>query len=852
MANQEISNTQPGPIVGNGGNITVTPTGKINGNPLAVDAGSAGIAALVNRGEILGGDGGAVGGAGVSNVSGGSLQALTNTVGATISGGGGGFSGAGGAGVLSSGLIPNLTNAGHILGGLGGHGSITGGAGGAGISNSLTITTLANAGAIAGGAGGGGHNVESSGGNLGGAGGAGVANADSATIQSLTNSALATITGGSGGAGASGGGFGGAGASNAGTIAMLSNSGTIAGGAGASLGGSGGAGVMNSGTIANLSNASGGSILGGSTKARSGLGTGGSGVLNSGTITTLTNSGTIQGGGGALGGTGLANVQTIVSLMNFGVIGGGAALGVNPFGGAGGAGGAGLSNGPLGAIATLTNAAGAIITGGVGGLGAISSGGLGGSGGAGVLNAGTVTLLTNSGVIVGGAGGGETSYHAGGAGGAGLFNTGAIGNLTNIGSLAGGPGGIGSPTGSPGDAIYSAGFLARIVSITNTGEILGNVEVDNQANLTIYGGAPSTFGLWSQGAITVGSGGLTFAAGATTLDDDVSLSGGAGTMINSGALELTARHAVLGNFIQTSSGVTDIALASSVHYGALTFSGAAPEISLSGGLNLNLTSGFTLASGDDFKILSAFSNVTGDFTGVSVDGVALNTAAGTPNVWLYGGDLKLTLVIGPTDVDVLVSAICFMPGTMIATPRGEVAVETLKAGDLVTTSDGAIKAVNWLGRQTLSRRFCDPLRAWPIRILAGALGENVPSRDLRLSPDHALLVEGALVQAGALVNGTSIRRETQVPETWIYYHIELDDHSLVLAEGAPAETFVDNIDRLAFDNWDEFEALYPEGKIVDELPYPRVKAQRQVSRNLRALLARRALAIGAARADAAA
>ena len=102
-----------------------------------------------------------------------------------------------------------------------------------------------------------------------------------------------------------------------------------------------------------------------------------------------------------------------------------------------------------------------------------------------------------------------------------------------------------------------------------------------------------------------------------------------------------------------------------------------------------------------------------------------------------------------------------------------------------------------------------------------------------------------LIQAGALVNGTSIVRETNVPQTFTYYHVELDDHSLILAENTPAETFIDNVDRLAFDNWQEHEALYPDGKPIVEMPYPRAKAHRQVPRAIRVKLSERAQAIGA-------
>jgi len=185
---------------------------------------------------------------------------------------------------------------------------------------------------------------------------------------------------------------------------------------------------------------------------------------------------------------------------------------------------------------------------------------------------------------------------------------------------------------------------------------------------------------------------------------------------------------------------------------------------------------------------------------------------------------------------------CFMTGTMIATPSGEVAVETLKAGDVVTLTDGRIAPVSWLGRQTVSTVSADPLRVSPIRIKANALADGIPSRDLLLSPDHALLVDGILAQAGALVNGVSIVRETEVPESFTYYHVEVADHALILAENTPAETFIDNVDRMAFDNWEEHVAAVGDTSIP-EMEYPRAKAIRQVPQATRARLAARAEAL---------
>jgi len=182
---------------------------------------------------------------------------------------------------------------------------------------------------------------------------------------------------------------------------------------------------------------------------------------------------------------------------------------------------------------------------------------------------------------------------------------------------------------------------------------------------------------------------------------------------------------------------------------------------------------------------------------------------------------------GTADHD-FTSTVCFMAGTMIRTPDGEVAVETLERGDLVLTADGRSVPVTWLGVQTVSRLFADPNRVWPIRIKAGALSDNVPSRDLLISPDHAILVDDVLVQAGALINGSSIVREGNVPATFTYYHVETEDHSLILAHDVPSETFVDNVNRMAFDNWSEHQALYPQGKAIVEMAYPRAQSLRQV------------------------
>ena len=271
-------------------------------------------------------------------------------------------------------------------------------------------------------------------------------------------------------------------------------------------------------------------------------------------------------------------------------------------------------------------------------------------------------------------------------------------------------------------------------------------------------------------------------------------------------------------------------------YGSLAITGLAP-LNTDGSDNKLFPNGGPLV---DFGGITFTTNGT-------IDGAA-GYAVGDINLY-YTGDQRApdnsyaidtqTITVLPTPATTY-DPNCYYQGVRILTDKGEVAVETLKAGDVVIAADGAAKAIVWIGRRTVSSRFADPLRTLPIRIKAGALDENVPSRDLLVSPDHAVFVDGALIHASALVNGASIVRETRVPRTFVYYHVELDEHALIVADGAPAESFVDNVDRLGFDNWAEHDALYPDGRTVEEMSYPRAKSARQAPAATRARLAARA------------
>ena len=143
--------------------------------------------------------------------------------------------------------------------------------------------------------------------------------------------------------------------------------------------------------------------------------------------------------------------------------------------------------------------------------------------------------------------------------------------------------------------------------------------------------------------------------------------------------------------------------------------------------------------------------------------------------------------------------VCFVAGTRMLTDGGEIAVEKLTVGDLLVTASGEHRPVRWLGsRRVDCARHPEPSAVWPVRIEAGAFAPELPARDLWVSPWHSIFVEGVLIQVEKLVNGATI---TQVPLASVeYWHVELDSHDIILAEGLPAESYLDTGNRAGFFN----------------------------------------------------
>jgi Hint domain len=139
---------------------------------------------------------------------------------------------------------------------------------------------------------------------------------------------------------------------------------------------------------------------------------------------------------------------------------------------------------------------------------------------------------------------------------------------------------------------------------------------------------------------------------------------------------------------------------------------------------------------------------------------------------------------------------CFLKGTRIRTIAGERKVEDLAVGDLLPTHSNGARPIQWIGRYQLTRS--DASKSWerdagPVRVARSALAPNVPHADLYVSQQHGLFIDGVLVRAESLVNGATIALHDAGDVTELeYYHIKLQSHDVIYAEGAPCETLAES------------------------------------------------------------
>ena len=336
--------------------------------------------------------------------------------------------------------------------------------------------------------------------------------------------------------------------------------------------------------------------------------------------------------------------------------------------------------------------------------------------------------------------------------------------------------------GVAGNAVMSLGLAANVTAgsinigkggvLVEFGDPITTGTITNNGTVNITGGVnviTATAEYLNNGAIIVTN-------GATEQINTPLLDGTGGISINSGGIVILNADSVAATqtitFQDNLGGVLYVSAGKLGGFHAVVnpFIGT-PPTTTTDRIVLNGIAGFTDSISADGKTLTVFSN------GGSV------------------GSVLFTAPVSAAYTQALVQ--CFAAGTRIDTMNGPVSVETLSVGDQVVTVLGGSGTIVWAGSRVIDcTRHPRPEAVWPVRIECGAFGDNMPVRDLLLSPDHAVYVDGVLIPAKHLINGTTVTQQEM--SKVVYHHIELERHDVVLAEGLPAETYLDIGDRSSF------------------------------------------------------
>jgi surface protein len=179
---------------------------------------------------------------------------------------------------------------------------------------------------------------------------------------------------------------------------------------------------------------------------------------------------------------------------------------------------------------------------------------------------------------------------------------------------------------------------------------------------------------------------------------------------------------------------------------------------------------------------------------------ARDTLTDAPNSWIITGD-----TFDPTPEPI----VCYLKGSLILTKRGFVPIENIKAGDKVVTKGNiynnkfikedtnlSIQPVMWVSKFKVIDLNS---KSRPICIKTDALGKNYPFRDLYVSPNHSLILNGKMVPAKNMVNGKTIVQDKECDNVE-YYHLECESHSAIIANGVLSESYLEVNNRDVFEN----------------------------------------------------
>jgi len=430
---------------------------------------------------------------------------------------------------------------------------------------------------------------------------------------------------------------------------------------------------------------------------------------------------------------------------------------------------------------SLINQSTGTITGGTNGVNLSAAGN--------VVNAGSIGGNTSTGIGVYVGLGGTLSNQAGGLISGGADAVKFASNRTN--RLLVAPSASFTGTVDGGNTIGAASISTlEFLSSTSAGTMHGfgshyvnfvQTTIDSSANWTLIG--TNTV---ASGATITNAGTLTLSS--ATLSD-------AGGLVNNGGIQLSSSTLTVAGM--TGTGSTTINAGSALDVQGTLSSGQ--TIAFSG-------SSAYLHLENPASIAGSINNFDGgdtiDLVGIAPGSVSYGTGRltiGAGQSFAFTLANAATLQVSASADGVALTALCFCAGTLIATPLGDVAVEKLSAGDLVLTASGTVRPLAWVGigrvMVTRGRRSA----ATPIIVRKNALSDNVPYADLRVTKGHSFLMNGVLIPIEFLVNHRSILWDAHAQEVSIY-HLELGSHDILMANGAPAESYRDDGNRWLFQN----------------------------------------------------
>ena len=371
----------------------------------------------------------------------------------------------------------------------------------------------------------------------------------------------------------------------------------------------------------------------------------------------------------------------------------------------------------------------------------------------------------------------------------------------------------GTIAGTSGTAIaFSTGNSLLRFNPSTSAAIQGAVAGGSGTNTLTFASGASSGTLTGQGASFTNFAQASVASGAQwTLAGNVTLGAGidltdlgtltvAGTLAHTGTISLTG-----GTIVDTGtiSGSAPIAFGTGTNLLTVGTAAAAITGTIAGFTGIHDTIDLKGLSDSGNNASTSFNTLTHVLTVTGSSGsvqLQLGSGSYTGTVWTATNDGSNGTAVTP---------VCFLPGTGIATPDGEVPVERLAPGDLVLTASGAARSVVWIGTGRVLAPAGRRGAATPVSVRKNALGPGVPNRDLHVTKAHSLYLDDVLIPVEFLVNHRTIVWDDRGQEVALY-HVELESHDVLIANGAPAESYRDDGNRWMFRNAGTGDGLPPQ------------------------------------------